>query len=76
MAYEIKNGYLKSLKVEKTLYENYCHFYSEDTFSKFLIECLKKAVDKKDFFEFCLFDDIDDFQCNRSILMDNVRGKK
>lgn len=76
MAYQIKNGYLKSLKVEKSLYENFDFLYSEDNFSRFVINCLQKAIEKKDFFEFCMFDDVDDFKCNRSLLIESAKGGK
>lgn len=75
MAYKIKNGYLKSMKVEKVLYENYVFKYSEDTFTKLLTECLKKAVENKDFFEFVMFDDVDDFKCTRSIIFEEAKRR-
>ena len=69
MAYKLKNGrVMKSLTLEASLYEDFCFHYSENVFRLFILNCLYKANSNKDFFEFCMFDDIDDFLCNRSIV--------
>lgn len=51
-----------------TLAENFAFLYGDDILVKFVKSAMQKAVDKKEFLEFTIFDDVDDFVCSRSIL--------
>lgn len=73
-AYKVDKGYLKSIRIPDKLYELFSRSYSEDLFSKFVLNAMEKACDSKFFFEFTMFDDIDDFQCNRKILIEAAQG--
>ena len=56
------------------LIENFCFLYGDDVMKQFFFKCLDKAVDSRDFLEYCLFDDIDDFICHRGVINDARRG--
>ena len=57
---------------EVELYRRFCQLYSEDILSKFVKCAMQKAIDRKDYFEYTLFDDSDDFMSVRTTLTRKV----
>lgn len=63
------NRYQIGLTIPKSNYENFCYVYGRDMLSKFLNKAIEKAVARRDFFEYTIFDDPDDFNSTRTVLM-------
>ena len=50
------------------LAENFTFLYGDDILVKFIKCAMQKAIDKKEFLEYTIFDDVDDFVCTRTNL--------
>ncbi|QCS36370.1 hypothetical protein [Capybara microvirus Cap3_SP_316] len=62
------NTYSKLMNFSKFSYENYCFKYSSDTLVHFLRKCVDKCIESRLFYEFVLYDDVNDFHCTRGDL--------
>lgn len=62
---------LISFSVDEKVLEDFSFLYSSNVRTRFLRNCLSYAVKRRDILEFFLFDDVDDFSCNRTKLLYN-----
>lgn len=62
-----------SFTIDESNLNDFIFLYSRDVLTTFVRNSIFKAIKRRDFLEFVIFDNVDDFKSTRSVLLENKR---